>query len=137
MDHAFSYATLKQIPGLLGHNRTAEIIALPLGAPVVLEELELRTGFDSLRNYPLPQASADIDHGADNSRVSRVRRDFLHERLMEFQRVRRKTSQIGKAGITRAKVVDCKPHPHGFQLTQGHHSSLRVMHQYALGQFQL
>src|SRR5258708_35598960 len=77
MDHAFSYANLKQIPGLRGHNRTAEIIALPLGAPVVLEELELRTGFDSLRNYPLPQASADIDHGADNSPVSRDRREFL------------------------------------------------------------
>jgi hypothetical protein len=31
--------------------------------------------------------------------------------LMEFQGVRRKTSQIGKARITRAKVVDGKLHP--------------------------
>ncbi len=56
---------------------------------------------------------------------------------MEFQRIRWEAPQIGKTGITGAKVVDGKLHAHGFQLNQRDYSSLRVTHQHALGQFQL
>ena len=87
MDDRFSHAILKESSGLLGHNRRAEIIALCLAAAVALKEFELRPGFHPLGNHPLLQAVAEIDHGADDSRVSRVRRDLLDERLMEFQGV--------------------------------------------------
>ena len=53
MDHPGLYAVLKQLPGLLGHYRRAEIIALSLAALVALKEFELRSGFYSFRNYPL------------------------------------------------------------------------------------
>ena len=44
MDHSFLHAGLKQALCLPGHHRMAEIIALPLAAPVALKEVELRTG---------------------------------------------------------------------------------------------
>src|SRR5580704_18536372 len=106
MDHSFSNAGLKQFPGLLGRNGMAKIIALPLVASVALKELELRTGFHSLCNYPLFEALSDIDHGADDSFICRVLSDLVHKGLMQLQNVHRETPQIGKTGITRTKVVD-------------------------------
>src|ERR1700722_4915022 len=133
VDQPCLYAVLEQPPGLFGQNRRAEIKPLSLATSVVLKEFELRSSFYALRNHPLLQASAEIDHGADNSRVCRVRSDLLHEGLMQFQGVRRKPPQIGKAGIPRSKVVDSELHAHGFQLNQRDHRSLRVTHQHALG----
>src|ERR1700730_19207773 len=96
----------------------AKIIALSLGASVAMKEFELRTGFHSLCNYTLVEAHADIDHSAHDGRISRVLSNVLHKRLIQFQRVHRKTPQIGKTRITCAKIVDCQRHAHSFQRTK-------------------
>jgi len=44
MYQPFGHAILEPIGGLLGGHRAAEIVALPLSAPVALEEIELRAG---------------------------------------------------------------------------------------------
>src|ERR1700682_3189999 len=114
MDKPSRHASLKQIGGLLGGHWAAEIIALTLSTPMALKEIELRPGFHAFGNYSLLQAPADIDHGADNRCVFRVRGDLLYERLMEFQSVGRKAPEISKAGIPGAKIVDGQLHAHGF-----------------------
>ena len=103
---------------------------------MALKELELFTRFHSLRNYPQLLALANVDHGIDNVRITRVGSDLLHKRLIELQRVDRETPKICKAGITRAKVVDRQPHAHGFQRTKRNHRRFRVVHKRALGHFQ-
>ena len=122
---------------LLGRNGMAKIITLSLAASVALKEFELRTGFHSLRNYPLFETLSDIDHGADNGRIRRIISDLVHKGLVQLQRVHRKPPQIRKTGITCAKIVDCQLHAHSFQRNECIHRRLRVLHQHALGQFQL
>ena len=65
MNHSFLHTRLKQPRRLLGHNRIAEIRALPLAALVALEEVELRSGFHSYCNDSLLQTLSDTDHSAD------------------------------------------------------------------------
>src|ERR1700726_2895100 len=80
--------SLKKCCGLFGRDRSAEIIALPFVALVEPQEIELRLCLHSLCYYPLLQALPDIDHGAEDSRVFAARGYLLHERLVEFKRVR-------------------------------------------------
>src|ERR1700691_3461193 len=115
MNHSFLHAGLKQNRSLLGHNGMAEIGALPLAASVALKEVELRSRLHSHRNDSLLQTFSDTDHGTDESCPLGIRRDLLHERLTDFQSVHRKTPQIGKAGVARAKIVDGHPYPHRLQ----------------------
>src|ERR1700730_7490448 len=104
MDQPSRNANLKAICGLLGGRWAAEIIALTLSTSMALQEIELRPGFHAFGNYSLLQAPADIDHGADNRCVFRVRGDLLHEGLVEFQSVGRKATELSKAGIPGAKI---------------------------------
>jgi hypothetical protein len=53
MEHSFFNASRKQLPGLLGRNRMAEIITLSLATPVALKELQLRAGFYTFCDYTL------------------------------------------------------------------------------------
>src|ERR1700730_2837273 len=114
MDQPSRHASLKQIGGLLGGHRTAEIIALTLSTPMAPKEIEMRPGFHAFGNYSLSYGPADIDHGAVNRRIFGVRGDLLHEGLVEFQSIGRKAPEISKAGIPGAKIVDGELHAHGF-----------------------
>src|ERR1700723_2321740 len=115
MNHSFLHARFNQPRRLLGHNGMAEIRALPFAAPVALKEVELRSRLHSYCNDSLLQTFSDTDHGADKGWSLGIRRDLLHERLTDFQSVHRKTPQVGKAGVARAKVVDGHPYPHRLQ----------------------
>src|ERR1700676_2845986 len=85
VNNSIQYANLEQVRYPLGHDGTTEIIALSLLTPVAPQKLELRARLYPLRNDPLLQAPAHIDHGTHNGGVSRVRGDLLHERMMELQ----------------------------------------------------
>ena len=100
---------------MICYNRMAEIIALPLAAPVALKKIELRAGFYPFRNNPMVQALSDVDHCVHHRLAFRVCCYLLHERLIDLKRIYRKTSQISEAGIARAKVVDGKPYAHSLQ----------------------
>ena len=95
---------------------------------MTLKEFELRTGFHPLCNNPLFEAVADIDHGAHNGRIPGILGDLVHKGLVQLQRVHRKTPQIGKTGVTCAKVVDCQLHAHNFQRTKRPDRRLGVLH---------
>src|SRR6202035_186769 len=91
ISHLFPYSGLKKLPCLICSNGPAEIIALPLVASVTLEELQLLSGFNAFCDYALLQTFADIDHGAYDGCIFRASRNVLHERLMQFERIRWKT----------------------------------------------
>src|ERR1700738_4880530 len=128
MNQLFCYTNLEYLRSLLAHHRTTEIIALSFCATVVPEEVELSPCFDPFSDHSLLKACADSDHGADDGRISWVRSDVMHERLMEFQRVRRETPQISKARIASPEVINKQLDAHSFQFRQCYHGGFRVMH---------
>ena len=96
--------------GLCGH-RSTEIIALPLVAMQVQKASVLLGCFHAFGNDPFPQTLAHADHGADDIGIVRVGDHPVDKRLIDFERVDRKSTQVAQAGIAGAKVINRELHP--------------------------
>src|SRR5580704_6492056 len=82
------------------------------------------------------EASAHIDHCADDGCIACVGVDLVHERLIHLQSVDRKLSQITQTGMTGPEVIDCETHPHSFEFLEHRGSEPGMLHEVAFRQFE-
>ena len=93
--------------------------------------------FDSCGDHPLFETGAHRDDGADDDAIVVGRANILHERLVDFQDIDRKLTQVTQAGIAGTKIIDRQLHPHILKLLQDRRARFGIAHQHALGNFQL
>src|ERR1700688_3600427 len=108
----------KQVRELLCTRGPAEIVSLPLIAAMGLKESQLLYGFHSLSDDTLLETLGHTDDRANDDRITRFGKDIVHERLVEFQGVNGKSSQIAQAGVAGAKIIHGQSHTDGFELSK-------------------
>ena len=117
-------------------HRPAEVITLALGAKLRTQVGELPMRLDTLCHDPQFEAFAHGDDGIHQQGFLRIILDILYERLVDLERIDRKTLQVTEAGITGAKVVDGNLHTEFPERMQYRHRVTGVLHQTAFCQFQ-
>ena len=83
------------------------------------------------------QAQCQRDDAAHDGCIVRVVDELTHEGVVDLDRVKLETAQVGKAGIPRAKVVNGQLDAQGLELAQHTRHSLTVVQQGALRQLKL
>src|ERR1035438_7721671 len=114
---------------ILGRHTLAEVESLRFRTTPSFQECALLQRFDSLGNDVHVQAFAQMDHGSHNARVVRVGSKVSNERLIDFQRVNRKTLQIAQTGKTSTEVIERKPYPDLFEFPQYQSCRRSILHQ--------
>src|ERR1700693_2399760 len=107
----------KQVRELIYIRGPAEIISLRLIAAMALKKCQLLYGFHSLSDDTLLETLGHTNDRADDDRIIGSGNDIVDERLVEFQRVNGKSSQIAQAGIAGAKVIHGQSHSDGFEFS--------------------
>jgi hypothetical protein len=102
----FWYTGSEQPREPLRKHRPAEIVPLGLITVVRLKKCQIFRLFHALGNDPQLQAAAHADHCAHDARLVGSSGDLTDERLVDFEGIDRKFSQIAQAGVPRAKVID-------------------------------
>src|SRR5580700_10829234 len=82
------------------------------------------------------EASAHIDHCADDGCIACVGVDLVNERPIHLQSVDRKLSQITQTGIAGPEGIDRKTHPHSFEFLEHWGGELGMLHEVAFPQFE-
>ncbi|HZX26955.1 MAG TPA: hypothetical protein VFF16_07810 [Telluria sp.] len=114
----------------------AEQEALEDRAAVLLEEGLLLLRFHALRDHFQAEAVRQSHDRLDDVQVGRVRRDLVHERLVDLELVQGQFRQARQRRIPGAEIVDRKAHA---ERAQGRHLGARVakVQQHAFRDFQL
>src|SRR4029077_14948102 len=114
-----------------------EEIALPFGAAVRLQKVELFLGFDAFGNDALIEAFAHVDDGADNGGIVGVAADLVDEGLVDLEDINGKLAEIAETGIAGAKVVDGQVYTPAFDCLKYVGGGRDIVHQDALGDLQI
>ena len=102
-----------------------------------LERIELRPRLDTLGNDLDSKAVAEGEKTADDSVRRRITDDFLYERPIDFDRVKRETAKVAQARIADSKVVERNSYSVVAQALRQFQYVLSVLDQHAFGDFEL
>ena len=89
-----------------GRQGSAEEIALPFGTLQGLQKGELRLRFYAFGDDLQLEAAAQGDDGGDDDGFVRVAIDILNKRLVNLERIDRKSPQIAQARIPGTEVIN-------------------------------
>src|ERR1700731_4555316 len=131
------YAGSEQAGELFGKHRPAEIVTLRLVTLVSLKKHELFLRFHALGDDPQLEASAHADHRGHDGRLVGGGGNLTDKRLVDFEGIDRKLSEVTQTRVTRAEVVDRELHPSRSQCLEDGLRGLGTLHQNAFRQLQL
>src|SRR5216684_1736573 len=118
-------------------DRLTEQETLHFGTTFGRDLVELFSGFDAFgRGHHAHSACERRDRPHDIERA-RVFRNVLYERAVDLDLVERKALEIGKRGISGAKIVHRDPDTKGSQLVKHGKCRVLVVQQDGLGNFDL
>src|ERR1700679_2224141 len=118
-----------------GRNRFAEQKSLKFIALEAPQNLQLRYGFDSLRDDLQIQRMPQRDDGLDDRDVVRIFGYVSHERTVDFHAIDREALQIGERRMSRSEIVDRQGDPVILDLLEQLQRLARTRHDDALGNF--
>ncbi len=113
----------------------AEVVTLSFDAGMGLQEGELLSRFNTLSHHPLFETLADRNNGGDDNGFLGSAADVVDERLVDLERIDRKTPQIAQTGIAGAKVIDGNLYSEVLERVQDRRRLIRVLHEPTFGQF--
>src|SRR4029077_14879060 len=114
----------KQFRELLSRDRAAEIVPLRFVAMAGAKEFQLLSCFNTLRDDAQLEALGHADHRGHNRGILASGTDLADKRLIDFEGIERKSSQITQAGIARAEIVHGHLYPNLSQALQGGYRGL-------------
>src|SRR6185437_14740539 len=117
--------------------RLADQVALHGVAAFVGEEGELFQGLDSLGHQRHAEAVAEVDDGGDDRGRLRIAAEIDDEGAVDLDLVERERLQIAQRGIARAEIVHRDAHAERLQAAQQRQTSIEVLDQHTLGDFEL
>src|ERR1700730_4265335 len=123
----------KQVRELLCTRGPAEIVSLPLIAAMGPKKFQLLYGFHSLSDDTLLETLGHTDYRANDDRIIRFVHNIVNKRLVEFQGVNGKSSQVAQTGIPGSEIIHGEAHTDGFELSKHVGSRLSLSHENGFG----